>query len=481
LINITRHAARRLRAMLRRSVLGITHRGALPPLVLHAESQHLRAQFRYQGLAIEYVEANSHRVLDSIPVPLGALADFEAHDETPVVIEAAEHDKTVIRWLDHGIPQTREYPVTPFGKIEPFPETPTAWTEISGDVLEALEEASRTCADDSNRYALDCIQLRGTVHKIVASDGHQVLVRSAGFELPWDGDLLIKGSPVFACKVLPGSRPLRIGKTDTHVVFRAGPWTTFHEIRKDARFPSVDELLSEQDALATLLQLNTQDARFLEAALERLPGSDELNSPATLDLNGKVTIRALAPVTSQVTELVLNGSRYSGPAIRINTNRRFLSRALQLGFREIGIAGVEAPIVCREPHRVYAWQPLNGDAALVPAGNVLRIESSTATSTTRSDETAPKPPRRIMRAPTPSNGHESAVTANGNGHLASDNNGTSLATLIQDAEALHTTLTDARTSVARLIAGLRRHRKQSRLVSVTLKSLRQLKLTETAD
>ena len=86
-----------------------------------------------------------------------------------------------------------------------------------------------------------------------------------------------------------------------------------------------------------------------------------------------------------------------------------------------------------------------------------------------------------MKTPAPNNGHESAVTANGNGHLASDNNGTTLASLIQDAEALHATLTDARTSVARLIAGLRRHRKQSRLVNETLKSLRQLKLTETAD
>ena len=86
-----------------------------------------------------------------------------------------------------------------------------------------------------------------------------------------------------------------------------------------------------------------------------------------------------------------------------------------------------------------------------------------------------------MKAPTPNNGHESAVPANGNGHPASDNNGSSLATLIQDAEALHATLTDARTSVARLLAGLRRHRKQSRLVSETLKSLRQLKLTEAAD
>ena len=104
MINITRHAARRLRAMFRRSVMGVTHRGALPPLVLHAETQQLRAQYRYHDLGIEYVEANGHRLLDSIPVPLDALAEFEGRDETPVVIEAAEPDKTIIRWQDHGIP-----------------------------------------------------------------------------------------------------------------------------------------------------------------------------------------------------------------------------------------------------------------------------------------------------------------------------------------------------------------------------------------
>ena len=86
-----------------------------------------------------------------------------------------------------------------------------------------------------------------------------------------------------------------------------------------------------------------------------------------------------------------------------------------------------------------------------------------------------------MSAPIEKKGHESAAHANGNGQATGDNPGSSLTTLIQDAEALHATLTDARASIARLIAGLRRHRKQSRLVSETLKSLRQLKLTETVE
>jgi hypothetical protein len=69
----------------------------------------------------------------------------------------------------------------------------------------------------------------------------------------------------------------------------------------------------------------------------------------------------------------------------------------------------------------------------------------------------------------------------GNGQANGEGAGKSLAALIQDAEALLANLTEARSSVARLIAGLRRHRKQSRLLSETLKSLRQLKLNEVAE
>ena len=114
----------------------------------------------------------------------------------------------------------------------------------------------------------------------------------------------------------------------------------------------------------------------MQSALDRLPGGEELYSPVTIDMNGKVAIRARGEEQSQVTELVLNRSRYTGPPIRINSNREFLSRALRLGFHEIGISDMEAPIVCREQHCVYAWQPLSGDAAIEPTDNAIRIESS---------------------------------------------------------------------------------------------------------
>jgi hypothetical protein len=479
-IKVTRHAARRLRVVFRRSVLGISHKGLIPPLVLHAENQRLRAQYRYHDLAVEYTEPGSLRQFDSIPVPLEALAEVEGRDDTAVELESVEPDRIVVRWQDRGIPQVREYPVTPFGKIAPFPETPAAWTSISTDVLAALAEASATCTADSARYALDCIQLRGTVHKIIATDGCQLLVRS-GFGLPWDGDLLIRGSPIFACRAFIRDKSIQIGKTDTHIVLRIGPWTTYHEIQKDGRFPRVDDAIPETQAVTTRVQLDREDAQFLEMALGRLPGSELLNSPATLDMNGQVVVRATGAEQAQITELVLNRSSYTGPPIRVNSNREYLRRAVRLGCNEIGIAGVEAPIVCRNEHQIYAWQPLSGDAAIAPTDNVIRIESATDTSEARQERNPPETPRSTMSDRARRNGQVPSIQASDNGHVTSESPGASLATLIRDAEALHAALTEARSSLARLIAGLRRHRKQSRLLSDTLKSLRQLKLSDTVE
>ena len=217
----------------------------------------------------------------------------------------------------------------------------------------------------------------------------------------------------------------------------------------------------------TRLRLDPEDARFLESALDRLPGGDELNSPVTVDLNGKVAVRATAPdQPQQVTELVLSRSSYTGSPVCICTNRAFLERALRLGFTEIGFTGVESPFVCRDPRRVYAVQPLSGGSSPGPDVEVIRIESSAATG---GGGPCPDPPRdheeTHERTRRTTNGHEpappaetrtrtSARPAEASGTAGTEQPGTSLAALIQEAEALHATLADAKSRTARLIAGL---------------------------
>jgi hypothetical protein len=431
-------------------------------------------------LAVEYTEPGNFCQLDSIRVPLDALAEVEGRDDSPVVFESVEPDKTIVRWHDRIVPRTKQYDVRALGYIGPFPATAADWTPTAADLLTALTEACETCTDDTPRYALNCVQLRGTVHQVVATDGHQLLIRG-GFGFPWDGDLLIRGSSIFACKAFPRDQPFHVAKTETHVLLKLGQWTIFCEIQKQCRFPRVDDVVPANGTITSRVNFDAEDARFLAAVLARLPRGEELNSPATIELNGKVTIRARETEHSQVTEVVLNGSNYSGLPINISMNRSFLHRALSLGFREIGFASVESPIVCRHSNSIYAWQPLSGDSAIEPTAEVQRIETSPQSCAPEQETTLPACPRRTMSEPASRNGHAQNTQLEGNGQPAKDSPGSDLASLIRDAEAVHTTLSNARSSAARMIAGLRRHRKQTRILSDTLKSLRELKLTDVAE
>ena len=124
MITLSRREARRLRGVLRRSVLGISHKGSIPPLIVRAGGAQLRAQYRYAGLAVEYVEADGPYPPEAIALPLDALAECEGRDCSPVVLEAIAPDRTIVRWEDRGIPQTREFAVPRIETLAPFPEPP---------------------------------------------------------------------------------------------------------------------------------------------------------------------------------------------------------------------------------------------------------------------------------------------------------------------------------------------------------------------
>ena len=65
--------------------------------------------------------------------------------------------------------------------------------------------------------------------------------------------------------------------------------------------------------------------------------------------------------------------------------------------------------------------------------------------------------------------------------VAPDPATTGLVALIREAESLHGALGEARARSQQLIVALRRQRKQARLITATLNTLRQLKLQEVAE
>jgi hypothetical protein len=367
----------------------------------------------------------------------------------------------------------------PVDGLAPFPDPPASWSEGPAALLDALAEAARTGSAGSTRYALDCIQLKAAEggHEVAATDGQQLLIQGS-FSLPWEGEVLVRRSPVFACPVLPRDRTVAVGRTDTHVVLRAGPWTLHLEVVTGARFPDLARVVPGLSAPATRLRLDPDDVRFLLPALERLPGGETVNAPVTLDLNGRVAVRARGEGGGPATELVLSRSGYSGAPARVSTNRVFLARALRLGFDRVDVVDSGSPLVCRDGRRVYAWQPLNAASVVEPTEDVTRIASDAADPARSGviDNERRRPMNDGDRRPREDgrDRNEPASTGSPNGAAAP---GAGLAALIAEAQALHAALGDARARAARLSVALRRHRKRERLVNSTLASLRELKLT----
>ena len=167
-------------------------------------------------------------------------------------------------------------------------------------------------------------------------------------------------------------------------------------VRTGVRFPDVDRALPAAGAAATRLVLHPTDARFLADALGRLPGADDGDAPVTLDLDGRVVVRARGE-SGPATELVLARSSSAGPPARVAMNRAYLARAARLGFVEVEVGGPEAPLCCRDGRRTYAWQPLGEAAAIGPAEDALSVESTAADPPAARSAWSPPRPRRFRR------------------------------------------------------------------------------------
>ena len=74
-----------------------------------------------------------------------------------------------------------------------------------------------------------------------------------------------------------------------------------------------------------------------------------------LDLNGEVAVRAANEDQPQPTEIVLRNSQRVGEPTRINMNRAYLARAIEMGFEELRVSDPQAPVLCCDENRKFLW------------------------------------------------------------------------------------------------------------------------------
>lgn len=500
MITITRSMAQHVRAVCRRADIG--RRGRVPPLAFCAGPAGVRIVARSMDIIVSYLEPGNSPV-EQFAVPFGVLSACEGARTEPVTLEQLPDSKIRAAWNDRGVPRSVDYDVPQNEREVVLPAEPTTWQECPPALLGALQEANDTTDDQSLRYALGCVQLRGDTGEIAATDTRQLFVQS-GFHFPWTDNVLVYGVKVFRSREFAECRPLRIGKTETHVVIQLGPWQVFLRIEKEKRFPKIEQIIPNADTARTRLMLDPSDAEFLASTLSRLPHGEDNDPAVTLNCNGRIVVSARPAGQSQGTALVLSRSGHSGEQVALRTDRKFLKRAVRLGFRDVYLQGSASPLFCDDTNRKYIWQPFEGkpspteleaecfeiDSATVvpsqPGTPVTPAATITLTNGVKgTDHAAPLTNRRNRMSRNRLNGHSnghagqegSTTLQNGNAPASSvqeSNQTEGFNDPIREAECLKDVLRSALARTSRLVKSLRRQKKQARLVQTTLASLREL-------
>lgn len=490
MIQITRSIARQFRAVLRRSAPSGSPRSVRPALVLQAGNDGLRIRSGYADVAVELHQRGAHSSA-MLALSSAALDDFEGKQDSNVTLIQKAPSTVEARWEDGGVPQCREYAAIHADRLSAFPAEPRRFTPFDASFLKAFDAAAQTASRNHVRIAFSRLQLRGESGEIIGTDGRHLLIQR-GFSFPWKESILVPALGVFGISEFCNAGVVAVGKTDTHICIRVGPWKWFLQIDKASSFPRIDQVIPKRSRNGTDFHTDPQDAAFLLQALPELLGHEQENADITIDLNGNIAIRGKDEKNGSVTELVLSRSKATGPPIRLVANRQFLLNAARMGLGDFHVVKPSAPVVARDRNRIYVFVPLNEEEAIPPTKNAVYINSAgpieepqQQPSSPRRTRTMPSPqpngpvveqpthPRKPKIVPSPQpNGHANGahdVPTRGERPVA-------IADLIAEAEELRTVLADAQSRVARLLSSLKMRRRDSRVMQQAVQSLKQLKL-----
>lgn len=467
MITVPRLAVRQFRTLLRHSV-PTRYRMTLPWVVFQADRNGLTVAAQHADAALAYHVAGNYST-DLVAVPAKALEAFEGRT-SEVTLEPKADGKVEARWSEKGLPRVVEYETTDPATFLKFPELPAKLTAMPAQFWGALADAMQTAAREDVRFTVSKVQLRGT-GQIAATDGRQMLLQS-GFSFPWKDDVLIPRLPLFGDRELAKDTPIQIGRTKTHLTLQFGAWTIHVPADTESRFPKVEAAVPL--GAHTLWRVQEADAAFLLKAVGELPGDKDDHAPITVDLSAEqAVVRARASDQSRPTELVLQKADYNGAPLRFSSNRQYLLRALQLGFREFRIVNAETPVVAQDAQRKYVWMTLGKDAVVPPSADALRIRSPVEEqpSIPASRKAAPAPQSRPGRPPRPASQPRPTMA---NGKALSSQPVNDLNELIAEATALKGVGRDLSARGDRLLVALRRQKEQSRCVTTALSTLQRL-------
>jgi hypothetical protein len=305
--------------------------------------------------------------------------------------------------------------------------------------------------------------------------------------LSFNEDVLIPATRLLGYADLDAPNSFRIGRTEKSVGFELGALRLTLRIQ-EGRFPKLDQIVPSATSVKSTLELTAADARFLCGAIPRLPCHDGVHLPLTLDLNGKVLVRCRETETTRPTELLLSASKLVGEPIVLNTNRRYVERALRLGFHNVGLFGPESPALCVDDRRRFIWMLLDKGSIIPRHDDPIRISQEDASRPSNPAKHIETPRGSALPRTSKPQPSEAPVTVPINNRVAASATAVTpndakpgmpackitSASTIEQAVALRDTLRNVARQAGELARSLKQQKRQARIVATTLASLKEL-------
>ncbi len=466
MISIPRPILRTFRSLIRRAGLHKSRSSPEPCLAIIADSDCCRMRAASVDIAIEHRQVGDFAP-ESFLLPMSALDAWDIRGNEAVDLERKSNHSVLASWSDRGVRRQTQFTVSAKAKVD-FPEAPATYTANAAHLWTALRDAVATTDSSSSRYALGCLQLRGTQGRLDATDGRHLLSQT-GFQFGFEDNVLVPAGPILGCRDLDLGEGVAVGRRADWIGFGIGHCLVMLRINKDGRFPIIDDVIPNHELARSQLELSETDAGFLADVITRLPCDDPQYAAVTLDLNGKVLVRSRDANQPRPTEVELTSSRLSGDAVVLNTDRRYFERALRMGFRRAYVNGPDSAILCRDDHRQFLWMLLDAKSAIPHCDDPIHIESPAATVS--------KPPSRKPSEPIMSGTDQPATSPTEPAkptHRVRRTRPAAGAGPIEQAIALRDQLRNSASAANQLVRALKQRQRQNRIVESTLASLKQL-------
>lgn len=371
MVLIERRVAQMFRAALRRCHGGSPKACDQVPVLIRNGKDGWTMHARQEDFTLIYTHTGSGGK-GVFAFPSGVLAQFEGRSDDPVELSLQMPGKATAVWTEHTSPTRIYISLIEPEKVPILPELPKTFAPMPPEFLQAFHEASLTTAESRTKYVMDCVQLRGKTGQVVASDTRQLLIQG-GFRFPFKEDLTVTRTTVFSLPAFQNILEIGLGRSDSHVVVRLGPWMFALKI-EDGRFPDANTIVpSDRMAGITRFRLNPDDASSLVQVLSRrIKPSSTREALFALSLLDQPRFRY--EMDGDRGQILLPHSERTGPPVEIGVNIQQFLRAVELRFSEFEIRDPDKPIVSREGDRIFMSMPVSIHEMKQPEKAPTKIE-----------------------------------------------------------------------------------------------------------